>query len=1135
MLKIDQFIRRYCVRRSGDFDSVTDLGKMEELPLASVLHINDNFDTINNVPVPDMNSLFMTRMPPQKRLTPSSMDAGTTDLIKPDMKGITVIGQGLKSAFMDYQQRNKNLKLILDMQKLPEVATYQSIVSYNHLHSVRLVGKFQQKRLFDYIVAMMLNNVMQLPRHHILTFPVQPLELTTADFNRVYEDPDPVKMSYPNSMTYLLLMNLMMYVKPGCTSSIFDKLPEAVQQKTYVSLYAGTKGVFYNLGLLKELSNNSAALGRKLLAQFSELTSVANIQLTGSVPNTVDTPKTDRYRQLRTDTGIVVDKKIITEDDGELLSNLSKEYKSPKLVAIVDKVINGEQVEVTPEIKELLDKAIGSLHGSEKNVAAFSGVPAADDEAMADIQRKELDERDQQAINRINANDRLTPAQKRKAVLAVTAYKTIDVSFGDGSTLSLEKLLLTPPATDVDENRLDNLEGEIRDPSMLNSSIVDLDDQYMRKQFKRDLARMITSFEGMHPVDVKVARTDDMLNRLDTYTITFVDENLQQNTVNFTLPVIDKNGRCRVNGIDKQMSKQRINNPICKVSPSRVTLNSNFNKTIVDRYGATAYSFYPRVSRILDGGKAKVTYRGVYPFDTMLEIAFHDDELERATKEYAAGLPIYKVCVGEDYVRWKDNLSTHHVKSKIGDLMVLDKTVVKNLEEYPYSSKLTAAQKKTIKESDNTVVIRFLPQPSSVVLSYYYTQMAERITDIRDAGTYFTFDYYNRYQSAAPIPLEQLHKLEQSFGVYIGWYKKKTTRCFMDLDGMITLFDMGVNAPIDTVMLLDLLYDITGAQPKPFNEWLELKILNKSVPVGFALCYRFGLTAMLGYLDADFRVYDSSTRINPKPPTSAVILKFSDKTVVIATPTSVQRMIFSGLNYYKLSEFFREDMDNKDVYYEMMESKGLSVNYLKGVDTFFEMFVDPQTRDVLIQMNEPTNVRDILIRCAVLLMSEDYNSPASVANTRIRTYDRLVGVAYNELSQAYATYKTGAIGASDKFSVNPQAVYQRLIADQLMDNVDRVNPVQDFKSRTTISHTGFGGRGEETFMIKDRQFTEDALGVISEATVDSRKVGMTVQASVNPNIRTLSGLALGKPPEEVTPAELLSITGLLIPGTTHDD
>jgi hypothetical protein len=62
-----------------------------------------------------------------------------------------------------------------------------------------------------------------------------------------------------------------------------------------------------------------------------------------------------------------------------------------------------------------------------------------------------------------------------------------------------------------------------------------------------------------------------------------------------------------------------------------------------------------------------------------------------------------------------------------------------------------------------------------------------------------------------------------------------------------------------------------------------------------------------------------------------------------------------------------------------------------------QMFVDPITRDLLIEMKEPTDFRGLLIRSAQMLLNDQHPKEFDGAFMRIKGYERFAGAVYNEL------------------------------------------------------------------------------------------------------------------------------------------
>ena len=90
-----------------------------------------------------------------------------------------------------------------------------------------------------------------------------------------------------------------------------------------------------------------------------------------------------------------------------------------------------------------------------------------------------------------------------------------------------------------------------------------------------------------------------------TYKVKYEDVHHKEHTIKFTLPKVDENGYCLVNGSTKILKKQRVVMPICKISNTRVTLNSDYNKFLVERNTSVAHSLINYVDRILSAAEPK--------------------------------------------------------------------------------------------------------------------------------------------------------------------------------------------------------------------------------------------------------------------------------------------------------------------------------------------------------------------------------------------------------------------------------------------------------------------------------------------------------------------------------------------------
>ena len=280
---------------------------------------------------------------------------------------------------------------------------------------------------------------------------------------------------------------------------------------------------------------------------------------------------------------------------------------------------------------------------------------------------------------------------------------------------------------------------------------------------------------------------------------------------------------------------------------------------------------------------------------------------------------------------------------------------------------------------------------------------------------------------------------------------------------------------------------------------------------------------------------DLSENIRYIPQPNDIHIRFADRVLHFNRYPLQQSLIVAGLANYDLTSYSMAEFEDKDVYFRILANEGTSTNYLKGIDDFYDLFIDNITYGVLKMMKEPTNVRDLLIRCAVLLTTTDHLPPSSGLNHRIRGYEQFAAIVCNEMSRSFANYRSHK-GLGSKFTINPDAVYLRIIQNATMLPAELGSPMEDMKLKAEISYAGIGGRTAESFVVNDRRFDESDIGVIGEATVDNGKAGMAAVLSCNPNIKGTLGIV--QPTEDknkIEPSQLWTTTALVFPCAANDD
>jgi hypothetical protein len=1116
MIVFPMFWKKYGTRNLGNLTQVHSIADLAELPTQSILHILDNFPKDDNLLViPDTKGELFALQPERKivahNLAPKVRETDiyteVDDMIKPPIGSIILLLQKFRAA------NSRLIRFIPDVDQIIPRNGFQAIINHNNLFRSRVFGINRKARLFEHILGNIINTIAHYPQYkHFIQIPLSDALFNRSSFERAFKVISRTTLKYPNSMHYICMTHFLSLINSKSDSSMFNKIPHELLSNIIFTFTHRQQVVFYDATVLKAMNGDSNAILLKLIANFNMLAS-GGATISEDVPDAVPVNQTVTPAE---------EKPVTKAEEKEIALKLTTitEVAEPEKVDSLK--IEGPTV---PEkvIEHRLDEATG------KNVATYT-VTTPDLKQQEKQLQQDVDDLDTLATQQAETIQDSTPAKRERVRRLAVAYKQLKFA-PEGKTL--DELITTPMPPSVDDHKIEVLDGQIPDQSMLTSKIVNFNQDYLATMFESDLAKTLVSFNqhGLFLTDVSFKDEIDELNRIRHYTAKYEDTSHQPHTIRFSLPIIDPHGNCWINGTQKFFKKQRANNPIVKSSPSRVSLATNYNKVLVERVAAVANSFYPYMSTIFRKTKIELTH-GVSQDELSWKfLSIPDTTTNR--KRYIDGKELTALVGGPTAEEWLA-FEGMYVRSTMGPMRITSKEKITSAKDYPG----TAEERDAVDKLSPLCSIVALPVVIPRSLPYEYTVLGTKIKYALKDKLRLCFHYEDRLNDLTAKQLQQITTMESTYGVYIGT-TDGTNFCFMTVQGELIVRSKLVDGDTTYTTLIDEICRITGLKPNPLADYAILKILNTVLPIGMVMTYRFGLKYILNYLKVKYKIIEGEelrTRASTKDiPASSVVIVFKDAKLVIPRTPAVPSMILAGLDKFDLREFSITEMETKDVYYSLMEQLKLSTNYLKGVDSFFDLFLDPITIDVLRQMGEPTNVLDLLIRAVALLRTEDFEPSSSTKNSRIRSYERFSGILYNEIAQAVATHKYRALGAKASISINPLTVYKRILTDSLMENMNTINPLHDIKMQTLLSHLGDGGRTEQTFMINDRKFTEDSIGVISEATVDSGNVAVIVSSSMDPQLENLRGQSAGVAADKVEPTQLLSLTSLLFPGATYDD
>ena len=406
-----------------------------------------------------------------------------------------------------------------------------------------------------------------------------------------------------------------------------------------------------------------------------------------------------------------------------------------------------------------------------------------------------------------------------------------------------------------------------------------------------------------------------------------------------------------------------------------------------------------------------------------------------------------------------------------------------------------------------------------------YTAIAKTIDWIEYNDLVLNFNIHKREKIG---PAAELAKRERGGNLVCG----KTTKgglVTVDNDNIFYRHEEGKTTVIGTVN--DLFDGKLGSAPVSIS---VMKVRGQTLSLGFIMAYYYGLQRLLKILKVDYRTVTKGARSVLDETELAIV--FADETLIVDQSDVKTSMILGGLNLFhkSLKRFQRHDFDQPAVYLNVLADYGMGMSQLKELDLLQKMFVDPITEEILKDTNEPTSFDGLLMRANELLVFDDHPKETDMASMRIRGNERLPGLVYAELVKAIRNYHNQS-GRERKVELNPRAVWMEIAKDSSKTLCEDINPVQSLKEMEKVNFSGLGGRDSTTMVRRSREYQANDLGIISEAGVDSGKVGIISLMSADPKLANMRGVAAQYDQERDGSSSQFSTASMLVPLSNHDD
>jgi hypothetical protein len=480
----------------------------------------------------------------------------------------------------------QNAELSRRILKTEQKALY--VVDYNYLLEAT---EFNDSNLHTYerFSVIWTNIVAGITRHdidgrqHFLLVHVPDVVPPLTLLNEATNDKE-VRASTMNkfrSDEAYLIWHLHLWLE-GDTRSFFSTIDAKIVDRLNIVWQSGRRWTVMNLGLVKKWvkspENKKALLTidqaqRKLLVTLVTVGTVADTETT-----VIDVP--------------VVSQEITeTKKTAGLYSRPSEKGSSvqPELLHVVnhedDTVFSTDETDEQIQLKSTkeadviaeIERKASEVEEDKKAISTYVSY-----EPPSDTSPESIVIRDAERLARAGL---ITAMQLRGQKKMATKYQTIAPRADSKETLGQLAVIPDELLAIPDEVRITKQIDGVPDESMMFSSLVQMDRQYVKSVLPRDLAGMVLSIQkaGVSVTDYDVKRVTTLHDDYEVHSVRINPIIGAQSTIRFRVPVVKPDGTYLANGTVCRMRKQRSDIPIRKVSPSRVAMTSYYSKMFVFR------------------------------------------------------------------------------------------------------------------------------------------------------------------------------------------------------------------------------------------------------------------------------------------------------------------------------------------------------------------------------------------------------------------------------------------------------------------------------------------------------------------------------------------------------------------------
>lgn len=290
------------------------------------------------------------------------------------------------------------------------------------------------------------------------------------------------------------------------------------------------------------------------------------------------------------------------------------------------------------------------------------------------------------------------------------------------------------------------------------------------------------------------------------------------------------------------------------------------------------------------------------------------------------------------------------------------------------------------------------------------------------------------------------------------------------------------------------------ASPKRLM-YTKVKVMSQDVAVMALLCFWEGLSRVLKKMDIKYSLSDKK----PKDlKISENYLKFSDCWLVYDDSNVGSSILINGIRLLDLEKYSIADMDNTQPYMDYFMKVYGKATIVNALNNFYEFTIDPITKEILSDINLPTEIVELMIYAVSLLADSQFIPETNQRLSRVRSNEVIPAILYEALAKNYVNYRNS--NGTKKYSVPQDIVIKNLLALKTVEDYSTLNPALEMEMMHSISAKGFRGSNlDRAYTPEKRVYDQSMVGIIAPSSSPDGNVGVLKTLTAEPAITSVRG------------------------------